>query len=132
MSMPTTGKRKTIRAQRTLLGTGRFDLKISTVIQRVSFILTTNGLHEPAAVGEKRKARLTPSDDVQHQHDESNNAATGACLPWLRAHSGNRSCLGEHEEGELEHSCNDQVEHGGEVLGVSREKMDFYEEDERR
>lgn len=31
MSMPTTGKRKTMRAQRTLLGTGRLDLKISTV-----------------------------------------------------------------------------------------------------
>jgi hypothetical protein len=34
MIMPTTGKRKTTRAQRTLFGTGRFDLKISTVVGR--------------------------------------------------------------------------------------------------
>jgi hypothetical protein len=118
MSMPTTGKRKTTRAQRTLLGTGRFDLKISTVVQRVSFSLKTNKLPKRATIDGREQHRLTPSNDVENQDDESNDAATGTCLPWLRAHSRDRSSLGKHKEGELEESCNDEVEHVGGVLEV--------------
>ena len=66
MSMPTTGKRKTTRAQRTLLGMGRFDLKISTVVQRVSFSLKTNLLPKWAPVDGKEQRRLTPSNDIEN------------------------------------------------------------------
>jgi hypothetical protein len=79
----------------------------------------------------EKKARLTPGNNVQHQHDESNDTATGSCLPWLRAHGGNRSCLSEHEEGELEHSCDDEVVHIGGVLAVLFEKASFKRDDER-
>lgn len=36
MIMPTTGKRKTTRAQITLLETGRLDLNISTIAHRLA------------------------------------------------------------------------------------------------
>lgn len=100
------------------MGTGRFDLKISTVVQRVSFSLKTNKLPKRAAVDGKEQHRLTPSNDIENEYNESNDAATGTCLPWLRAHGRDRSCLGKHEEGELEESCNDEIEHIGSVLEV--------------
>ena len=68
--------------------------------------------------GAVRLEDLNPSNDVENQDDESNDTATGTCLPWLRAHSRDRSCLGKHEEGELKESCNDEVEHIGGVLEV--------------
>jgi hypothetical protein len=70
---------------------------------------------------------LTPSNDVQYQHDESDDTATGARLPWLRAHGGNGSCLGKHEEGELEESCDDEVEHVGGCLWRLSEDGKIYD-----
>lgn len=76
MIMPTTGKRKTTRAQSTLFGTGRLDLKISTRA-RVSFDrCATTVLLGTLWV-------LTPRDNVEDEDDESNDAATGASLPGL-------------------------------------------------
>jgi hypothetical protein len=45
MIMPTTGKRKTTRDQITLLETGRFDLKISTVAHLSAYAGRTEGAH---------------------------------------------------------------------------------------
>lgn len=59
---------------------------------------------------------LTPSNDVEHQDDESNDTSTGTCLPWLSTHGRNRRSLCKHGEGELEESGDDEVEHDGRLL----------------
>jgi hypothetical protein len=55
---------------------------------------------------------LTPSNDIQYQHDEPDDATAGASLPRLRRLHGHGRSLGEREEGELKESGNDNVEHG--------------------
>jgi hypothetical protein len=50
MIMPTTGKRKTTRDQITLLETGRFDLKISTVTYLSAYVGRTEGAHSLQAI----------------------------------------------------------------------------------
>jgi hypothetical protein len=76
MIMPTTGKRKTTRAQSTLLGTGRLDLKISTTAHVSSDRNATTVLWARLLV-------LTPSDNVEDKDDESNDTTAGASLPRL-------------------------------------------------
>lgn len=78
MIMPTTGKRNTTRDQSTLLGTGRLDLKISTVAPKVSCRTRKVGL--PGEQKYRRGLELTPGDDVQYQNYEADNTSSGARL----------------------------------------------------
>jgi hypothetical protein len=54
--------------------------------------------------GAVRLEDLDPSNDVKDQDNETNDAATGACLPGLRRLNRHGRCLDEEEHGKLKES----------------------------
>jgi hypothetical protein len=72
-----------------------------------------------------KEVRRTPSNNIQYQHNEPNNAATGTRLPRLRGRDAHGCGFDKREEREVEEEGDGEVHHfGGDfcVFGDVRER----------